>query len=531
LARFVAVRTARSASVWGLVMGLYTWASVVGFLGLAPTAAGRRTFVAALASNTGLKALMGDTHRIDTIGGFVTWRVAGVMALVGALWGLLVSVRAMRGEEGAGRWELFLTGRTTRRRAAAGALVGVGSGVLLMFVLTAGVALAVGSRSDVGFGVEGSLLLAVGAVASAAEFVAVGALASQIMPIRGRAVALSAIVFGVSFVMRAVGDVAPAAHWLIYVSPLGWIEQLHCLTDPRPMWLLPIVGFITVLVLATLLLAGRRDLGAGTLADKDSAEPHLRLLGSHALLSVRLTCTSALSWVAVVGLMSLLYGTLTRSAGDAFASSGAAKTVLGGLTHQDRQSQGARTFAAVFFLTVMLLLMGYVASAAGSIREEEAEGYLDNLLVRRVRRGPWLAVRVAIAAIVAVIAGLVAGVGFWLGGARNAQLSLRELTLAGVNAAAPAILLLGMAILVVGFLPRWTTTASYGVLAWSFLIDMLGSVIHLNHWVVDTSLLQHPALAPAADPNWRVVATYVVLGAVLALVGGRWFVGRDLQGN
>ena len=69
----------------------------------------------------------------------------------------------------------------------------------------------------------------------------------------------------------------------------------------------------------------------------------------------------------------------------------------------------------------------------------------------------------------------------------------------------------------------------YGLMAWSFLLDMLGSVIHPNHWVLDTSLLQHPALAPTTDPNWRVVATCVVLGALLAAVGTARFVRRDLQ--
>src|ERR1019366_1039773 len=142
---------------------------------LAPTAAGRQEFTRTLAGNAGLKVLMGDTHQIESISGFVTWRVTGVMALVAAVWGLLVSIKAMRGEESVGRWELFLAGRTTPRRAAAGALVGLGSAVLLMFALAAGVTIAVGRRSDVGFSVGGSLLLALGAVAGAAEFIAVGA--------------------------------------------------------------------------------------------------------------------------------------------------------------------------------------------------------------------------------------------------------------------------------------------------------------------------------------------------------------------
>ena len=531
LARVVARRAVHSAAVWGAVIALYTWASAAGFLKLAPTAAGREEFTRALSANAGLKALLGDAHQIGTIGGFVGWRVTGVMALVAAIWGLLVSVQAMRAEESAGRWELFLAGRTTARGAAARALVGLGGAVLVMFALAAAATVAVGRGADVGFSVGGSLLLVLGAVAGAAEFIAVGALASQLMPIRARATGSAAAVFGVAFLLRAIADVAPRAHWLVYLSPLGWIEQLRALTDPQPIWLLPIAAFVAVLVVATIWLAGRRDLGLSTLADVDSGEPHVRMLGSHVRLAIRLARTSAVTWVAVTGSAALLYGSFARSAGDAFASSGAARHVVGGLAHQSGQSAGVRDFAAIFFLLVMLALMAYVATAAGAIREDEAEGYLDNLLVRRVRRGRWLAVRASIAGVVVVAAGLVSGAGFWLGGARNNDLSLGELLLAGLNATAPAILLLGLAVFVIGFAPRWTGPVSFGVLAWSFLLDMLGSVVRLNHWVVDTSLLQHPALAPTVDPDWRVVATYAVLAIFLGLLGGVRFVHRDLQGT
>jgi hypothetical protein len=58
---------------------------------------------------------------------------------------------------------------------------------------------------------------------------------------------------------------------------------------------------------------------------------------------------------------------------------------------------------------------------------------------------------------------------------------------------------------------------------------MLGSVIQLNHRVLDTSLLRHPALAPTTDPNWRVVAAYAFLGVLLAAADTARFVRRDLQ--
>jgi ABC-2 type transport system permease protein len=58
--------------------------------------------------------------------------------------------------------------------------------------------------------------------------------------------------------------------------------------------------------------------------------------------------------------------------------------------------------------------------AAGQVtatRAEEAEGRLDNLLVRPVSRWSWLAGRVALATAALVAAGLLAGLFAWAGAA------------------------------------------------------------------------------------------------------------------
>jgi len=183
----------------------------------------------------------------------------------------------------------------------------------------------------------------------------------------------------------------------------------------------------------------------------------------------------------------------------------------------------------VVFLLFMTVVMAYVASAMSNVREQEADGLLDNLLVRSVRRQTWLSGRVLIAAVTACAAGILAGLAFWAGAAsQHSGLSLHDLVVAGVNAAAPALALLGITVLAFGFAPRWTPRVGYGLLAWAFLLEMLGSAVHINHWVMDTSLLHHVALAPVTDPDWSVVATYVLGGLVLAVVGGWRFSVRDL---
>ena len=534
VARFTGLRAMRTGAVWGLVFGLYVYDNAVAFDTIASTASKRHSLLASMASNAGLKALLGDTRGITTRGGFTDWRAIGVTVLVASIWGLMAATKALRGEEAAGRWELFLAGQTTPRRAAAGALAGLGAGVAAMYVLTALLTALVGTRHDVGIGLGQSLLLALAVTAGAAMFAAVGAVASELMPTRSQAAELSGAVFGVAFMLRALGDATSSAHWLVYLSPLGWVEQLHPLTDAQPLWLLPIFGLVAGCAVATLVLADR-DLGTSLLADRDTAEPRMGLLGSPVLLALRLSWVTTASWLTAAVVAGLLYGSLAKSTGQAFASSAMLRKFTGSLTHvlqRQLELAGTRVFAGIIFLILMTLIMAYVASALGRMREDEAEGYLDNLLVRSVSRQRWLAGRAGLILAIAVTAGVLAGAAFWVPTAsQHAGLSFREVLLAGLNSTAPAALLLGIGVLALGFVPRLTSAVCWGLLAWAFLLDMLGSAIKVNHWLMDTSLLYHPALAPAVSPNWRIAGTYLVIGCAAALLGGWRFTRRDLQSS
>jgi ABC-2 type transport system permease protein len=532
IAGFVGRRAVRSGALWGLVFGLYVYDNAYSFDSIAPTAARRNQLVTTLAGNAGLRALLGDAREITSLGGFTDWRAIGITAVVASIWGLLTATKALRGEEAAGRWELFLAGQTTQRRAAGNALAGLGAGVLAMYVLTALLTALVGARHGVGIGPGRSLLFAAAVVAGAAMFAAIGAVASEAMPTRSGATGLTAAVFGVAFVLRALGDSASTAHWLVYVSPLGWVEQLRPLAGGQPLWLLPIAALTGLCATATVLLADR-DLGASLLADKDTAAPRTALLGSPIRLALRLSWATMASWLAASALLGLLYGSWAKSAGQAFASSSLVRRFTGNLAHvAQRQLQlaGARVYGGIVFLILMTLIMAYVASALGRVRDDEAEGYLDNLLVRRVSRQRWLSGRAGLILAVLALAGVLGGVAFWAGSAsQHAGLTFHELLLAGINSAAPAVLLLGFGLLTFGLAPRLTSAVCWGLLAWSFLLDMLGSAVKVSHWVMDTSLLYHLALAPAVNPDWRSVGTYAALGCTAAILGGWRFTRRDIQ--
>ena len=136
-----------------------------------------------------------------------------------------------------------------------------------------------------------------------------------------------------------------------------------------------------------------------------------------------------------------------------------------------------------------------------------------------------------VATAVLVVVGLVAGVCSWLGQAsQHSGVPVVTLLGAGGNVVPPAICVLGIGVLGLGLWPRATSTISYGVLAWSFLVDLVGGLAGLNHWLLDTSLFHQMAAAPAQPPNWTSGGVMAAVG-VAAPAGVLAFTRRDLPGD
>jgi ABC-2 type transport system permease protein len=523
--RLTARRAVRSGVLWGYVFGLYVATQALAYASSYRTVAQRAGLAKEFGSNAGVSALVGPAHDIQTVAGFTVWKCLAVLAVVGAVWGLLTATRLLRGEEDAGRWELLLAGQTTRRVAAAQALVGLACGVAVLWTVSAVITVVVGRSSKVDISAPGALFLAVAVVAAAAMFLAVGALASQLAATRRQASAYAAAALGVSYALRMVADSGTGLGWLRWTSPLGWVEELQPLTAPHPLALLPIVGLIAVLGFLAVRLAGERDLGSSMLDDHASSAPHTRLLSGPSGLDLRLARPTLAGWGVGIAAYGLVLGLVAKSAGSAISSSSSLTRAFSRLG-----AVGAEAYLGVAFL-LMAVLVAFVASGQiSSARAEEAEGRLDHLLVRPVSRWSWLVGRLGVVTVVLLLGGLVAGVFTWLGAAsQQSGVSFGTVLQAGLNVVPPAVCILGLGALVFGIWPRASTVATYGVLVWSFLVELVGGVVGLNHWVLDSSVFHQMAAAPAVSPDWTSGGVLLAVGVVAGLAGVIAFNFRDLQ--
>ncbi len=526
IARETARHGMRSAALWGVAFGTYVSISALGYVANYKTTAQRDGIAQTFGANVGINAIIGPAHEIQTVAGFTAWRSLGVLSIVGAVWGLLQATKSLRGEEDAGRWEIMLAGQTTRRGAAGQGITGLTVDALITWMVTAVIVIAVGQSSEVHIGAGASLYLATALVASMGIFLAVGALASQLAPTRRQAASYAGIALGLAYALRMVADSGTSLSWLRWMTPLGWVEELQPLTAPRPLMLVPIVGLVVALSGVTVYLAGRRDLGASTIADRVRPKDRTRLLAGPGGLTVRLVRSAAIGWTIAIALAGLMMGLIAKSAGAALMSSTRVRQLFSTL---GAHGGGPSAYLGVAFLIVAVLVALVAAEQISAARGEEATGRLDHLLVRETSRTWWYVGRLLVAIVVLAVAGLAAGLSAWAGAAAQASgVGLVSLLAAGINLVPPAVLLLGIGALVLGWAPRAAPGAVYALLAWSFLVELIGGIVGINHWLLDTSVFHQMAAAPATSPDWFTSGILVGLGAVAALLGGIGFRHRDL---
>ena len=527
VARRTARAAGRSGGLWGYVFGAFVASAAWSYTSIYKTPAQRDQLEAAFGDNKATIALFGPAPALNTVGGFTVFKVSMTVMIIGAVWGLFTSSRLLRGEEDAGRWDLLLAGQTTRRAATAQALAGLGVGAAVLWAVTALIAALAGLSPRVDIAAGPALFLALALASPALMFLAVGAVTSQLAPTRRMAAGYGAVVLGVSYGLRMVGDAGIGLNWLTWLSPLGWVEHLAPLTSNDPGPLVPIVAFTAVLSALCVSLAGRRDVGSSVVPDRSHSAPRLRLLGGQAGLSLRLLRGTAVSWLVAVAATGLLLGSVAKAAGSTLSGS----SVQDVFDKLGATGGGVAAYLGVAFLMLAVLVSVVAAGQIGAARTEESEGRLDHLVVRPLSRTRWLGARLALALALVVISAVAGGFFTWLGAAaQHTDAGLDHLLSAGVNAAAPAVFLLGVGTLLIGLWPRAAPAGVYVVLGWSLLVELVGGIGALSKWLLDTSLFHHMASAPAVPVDWAQAGALAACGVVGAPVGVAAFARRDLQG-
>jgi ABC-2 type transport system permease protein len=483
------------------------------------TAQSRASLAASVRSTPALGFLYGQLHG-DSLGALIAWRYLAYAALGAALMSIFLVIRHTRADEETGRLELIGSAVVGRYAPLTVALAVAFAANVILFALST-VVLTIS-----GLPATGAIAFGLAEASCGLVFAAIAAVAAQVSGTARGARGIAIAVLAVSFLLRGVGDPG-GSHglaWFTWLSPIGWAELIRPFAGNQ-WWVLALPALAVVAGAgAALVLAARRDQGAGLLQPRPGPATAGRQLSGLTGLSWRLQRGAVAGWAAGFLVGGLAIGVVTKSIGKLVGSGAAvAKAIdkIGG------QAALTNAYLAACMSLLGLVAAGYAVSAVARLRSDEVAGRAEPLLAGPVSRTRWGGSHLLMVTIGTVVVLAAGGLGVGLAfGISTSDVSTQVPRLLGAALAQlPAVLVVGaVGAAFAGLLPKWSAAAGWAALAVCGFIGVFGPALNLPQAVLDIAPFTHvpklPGGAFSIVPLAWLSAIAVVLAAA-ALVGLR----------
>ncbi len=524
LLRFVLRRDRVRLSVWtGSIVLLHVY--FVNALSALYTTFQERQSRATVMDTPVSTMMAGPGYGLDdyTIGAMLSNELIGWVAITLAIFNVMQIVRNTRAEEEAGRAELVRAGVVGRHAPTTAAFVAV----LIVDVVIG----LLSSLVMIGGGLAVADSLAVGAATALVGivFAAVGVMVAQVTQHARGANGLGIAVLGVVYMARAFGDMQQKhGSWLSWTSPIGWAQQMRGFVDLR-WWPLALhVVLIVVLLAIGVVLASRRDVGAGLVAPRPGRADAAPGLRSPFALAWRQQRVALMWWTIGLGLMWTATGTYVEGVEDMFAE--VAQTnpevldLFGGL------EQLVGGFISVMVVFGMLLAAGYGIAAVLRARSEESAGRLEPMLGLPVSRTRWFAAQTGVAALGTLVLAVTTGVTLWLGALLVGITDPGFGTyLQATFAYLPGLAVyLGLTAALYAWVPRAAAAVPWALLAFGFVLGIFGPLLDLPGAVAALDPFDAVPRVPIEHLTPGPLLALAALAAVLWVLAFAGFRRRDL---
>jgi ABC-2 type transport system permease protein len=520
-------QTRRGALILGLMIAGILTIQGFGYNAAYPTEQSRTQLAASMQEAPAFGILYGEPENLSSTTGYMAYRVVAFFGFIAAIWALSTVTRLLRGQEEDGHWEHIAAGSITTRRASKQLLLGFGMSLLLAFVMSTLVTFIACRGPEINATLAVCTHITMAVFLPAVLFAALGLFTSQLSFARHRAMMYGLVPLLGFFAMRALGNTIDDIYWLKQFTPFGWSELLRPASAIEWVWLVPFVVAATVLISLGIYLVGLRDTQAGLFHESSVVRSRFYLLGSATQLALRENMGLFLGWAITTISVSAIIATASSVAVDSLADSPGFQAIIGRLGGSLGDLKVALMGTGLIFTTVILLLMATTSLAA--IRTTELKNYLDNLLTQPLRRSAWLVGRLLIIIVAFTLTSIVCGVATWLMAQRQGiPIELGDFLIHSIALTGTVVFTLGIGTLLYGLLPRIAVVIMYSAIAWSFIIDVIGSVVDVPTNLSNTSLLHYISRSLSQAPDWSTFAWLVTLGIGMMSLGIITFTRRDI---
>lgn len=523
LARLILRRDRVQIPLWLLSLLLFTVAVAAAFPELYP-AGPERQIIAQTFTNPALISMLGPAYGIHNyhLGAIMAHQMLLFTMVVVAIMNILLAIKHTRRDEERGRIEVIRSLPVGRLANAAATMLVLACTNAVLGLL---VSIGLGLLGLEGMDWTGSFFFG-GALAVTGLFFAASTLFfAQLTETSRTAMAYSFGFLGLSFLLRAVGDIS--SETLSLLSPLGLVLRAQVYVENH-FW--PLGTALLAASLLTLLafrLNTRRDLEAGLFPAKQGPSRASRFLSGPLGLVLRLERTTIIGWAVGMLVLGASYGSVFADVEDFVQSSELYQQVLPDIAGASILGQ---------FVAMLLSLLPMLAAVPAllvilKLRAEEKAGRTEHLLARAVTRVQVMGSFLGTALATAVVMQLVGILGLWAAAsAVVADPFPLGHTLLSSLAYVPAVwILVGLAALCVGTAPKAAALVWF-YLGYTFFADYFGSLLQLPAWMARLTPWGHmPNVPLEAVSPWTVLAT-LVLAVVLMTLGLVGYSKRDIYG-
>jgi ABC-2 type transport system permease protein len=383
-------------------------------------------------------------------------------------------------------------------------------------------------------GIGGAAATSLGLALTGTMFVGVAAVWAQVFPSARTARVWSlGIVLGGLYLARAMVDAStPSAtvDALRWAMPMDWAALARPYASER-WWVFLLPAAVTVILVALAFwLESVRDLGAGLRSATGGVATASPALSGSVGLSWRLLRVSILGWTIGILVTAVGMGSMSLSVDSMFSDQPQIADML-------RKMSGGTQVVRDAFFVAMLSIVATIVTMAGvmvlsTLRSEEADGRAEVMLATSTSRWRYALSTLVPAILLPVVLLVATGASMPILQAMNdgSASLVASLTAAALVLTPGILLVLGFAMLLVGWKPRWYGLV-WAVIGWSMLASWVLALFNPPDWLLKLQPWGYLPHLPSDPMRWGAFSLELGLGLAMMALGLLAYRRRDIVGR